>query len=108
MFGLHRNIPKAVTKFSSSYTFAMFLFTSIGGEAFSGCSGLTSIEIPNSVTSIGYQAFKDCGNIETLYVSSSIESIGDEAFVGCDKITEIKIGLEKPISFPLVRQTLQS
>ena len=71
--------------------------TSIGGEAFSGCSGLTSIVIPNSVTSIGYQAFKDCGNIETLYVSSSIESIGDEAFVGCDKITEIKIGLEKPI-----------
>ena len=31
--------------------------TSIGGSAFSGCSGLTSIEIPNSVTSIGENAF---------------------------------------------------
>ena len=34
--------------------------TSIGSYAFAGCSGLTSIEIPNSVTSIGYYAFYDC------------------------------------------------
>ena len=32
--------------------------TSIGDGAFSGCSGLTSVTIPNSVTSIGYKAFK--------------------------------------------------
>ena len=34
--------------------------TSIGGSAFSGCSGLTSVTIPNSVTSIGGSAFSGC------------------------------------------------
>ena len=69
----------------------------IGNEAFYFCSGLTSIEIPNSVTSIGYEAFKGCTNIETLYIGNSIESIGNNAFAGCEKIKEITIGVEKPI-----------
>ncbi len=34
--------------------------TSIGSSAFSGCTGLTSIEIPNSVTTIGDNAFYGC------------------------------------------------
>ncbi len=34
--------------------------TSIGGSAFSGCKGLTSVTIPNSVTSIGGSAFSGC------------------------------------------------
>ncbi|MCQ2771344.1 MAG: leucine-rich repeat domain-containing protein, partial [Clostridia bacterium] len=32
----------------------------MGERAFEGCSGLTSIEIPNSVTSIGNYAFSGC------------------------------------------------
>ena len=34
--------------------------TSIGYDAFYGCSGLTSVTIPNSVTSIGGCAFSGC------------------------------------------------
>ena len=34
--------------------------TSIGANAFWGCSGLTSVTIPNSVTSIGESAFSSC------------------------------------------------
>ena len=34
--------------------------TSIGGSAFSNCSSLTSVTIPNSVTSIGDYAFEEC------------------------------------------------
>ena len=34
--------------------------TGIAWSAFSGCSGLTSVTIPNSVTSIGWSAFEEC------------------------------------------------
>jgi hypothetical protein len=40
--------------------------TSIGTSAFFGCSGLTSVEIGNSVTSIGDFAFNGCGNLKSI------------------------------------------
>ena len=42
--------------------------TSIGGSAFYGCSGLTSVTIPNSVTSIGYSAFSGCDDLTSIVV----------------------------------------
>ena len=41
--------------------------TSIAGCAFSGCSGLTSVTIGNSVTDIGYEVFAKCSNLENVY-----------------------------------------
>ncbi len=40
--------------------------TSIGGSAFHGCKGLTSITIPNSVTSIGRVAFFNCSDLTSI------------------------------------------
>ena len=65
--------------------------TSIGDEAFSGCSKLTSIEIPNSVTSIGDHAFSDCINLTSIEIPNSVTSIGDTAFLHCSSLTSIEI-----------------
>ena len=45
---------------SVSYSGKTYSVTSIGSHAFEDCSGLTSVEIPNSVTSIGGYAFAYC------------------------------------------------
>ena len=57
--------------------------TSIGNNAFYGCNGLTSIDIPNSVTSIGYQTFRDCSGLTSCTIGSGVTSIGNYAFNGC-------------------------
>ena len=66
--------------------------TSIGQYAFSGCSGLTSIEIPNSVTSIGQYAFSGCSGLTSVEIGNSVTSIGNYAFQGCSGLTSAEIG----------------
>ena len=65
--------------------------TSIGDEAFCGCSGLTSITIPNSVTSIGHGAFLGCGGLNSVTIGSSVTSIGSSAFYSCSGLTSVTI-----------------
>ena len=59
--------------------------TSIGESAFSGCTGLTSINIPESVTSIGRSAFRGCSGLRSIYVyAETVPSTVAGAFEGCD------------------------
>ena len=63
----------------------------IGESAFSYCSGLTSITIPNSVTSIENYAFVYCTGLTSVTIPNSVTSIGSSAFSGCDGLTSITI-----------------
>ena len=65
--------------------------TSIGNEAFEGCSGLTSIEIPKGVTSIGYSAFSGCSGLTGIEIPSSVTKIREAAFSGCSGVTSINV-----------------
>ena len=65
--------------------------TSIGNDAFYGCSALTSVTIPGSVTSIGQYAFYNCSGLTSIMIPDSVTSIGDSAFNGCSALTSITI-----------------
>ena len=65
--------------------------TSIGNNAFSGCSSLASITIPSSVTSIGWHAFLGCSSLVSITIPSSVTSIGVSAFSGCSSLVSISI-----------------
>ena len=64
----------------------------IGNSAFRGCSGLTSVTIPESVTDIGDFAFYNCSSLTTITIPNSVKSIGDEAFQYCSGLTSLAIG----------------
>ena len=65
--------------------------TSIGDGAFSGCSDLTSVTIPNSVTSIGQYTFWRCTGLTSITIPNSVTSFGECAFAECSSLTSVTI-----------------
>lgn len=63
--------------------------TSIGLVAFSGCTGLTNITIPNTVTDLS--GFSSCTGLTNISIPSSVTTIGMSAFYNCTGLTNISI-----------------
>ena len=71
--------------------------TSIGGSAFAYCRGLTSVEIGNNVTSIGGSAFAGCSSLTSVEIPNSVTSIWGSTFEGCSGLTSIIVDEDNPI-----------
>ena len=69
---------------------------SIEKSAFSGCSALTSINIPSSVTSIYGHAFSGCSALTSINIPSSVTSIAGAAFSGCSALTALTVDANNP------------
>ena len=65
--------------------------TEIPNGAFSGCTALWKIKIPENVLTIGNNAFNSCSSIINVNLPNSIYTIGGYAFKGCSRITEVTI-----------------
>ena len=68
-----------------------YVVASLGASCFSGCSGLTSITIPSSVTSLGEGCFDGCRGLTSITIPSSVTSLGDDCFKECRGLTSITI-----------------
>ncbi len=65
--------------------------TSVRAYAFSGCTNLTSVTIPDNVMSIENHAFSGCSGLTSVTIPDSVTSIGEGAFCNCSGLTNVMI-----------------
>lgn len=79
-------VPATITHETVTYD-----VNTINFYAFSGCSKLSSITIPNSVTSIGEYAFNNCSSLETVEIPEGVTKLNGNVFFGCSNLTKVNI-----------------
>jgi len=63
----------------------------IADFAFSGCTQLTSVSIPESVKRIGEFAFRDCDNLQSVTIPQSVTEISKGTFYSCNALLSVTI-----------------
>lgn len=76
-------IPETVTYNGNTYN-----VIGIGKDAFSGCTYLTSVTIPNSIITIGSYAFYNCSSLTAVTIPNSVVTIGSSAFSNCSSLNK--------------------
>ena len=65
--------------------------TRIGGNAFNGCTALSSVTISNSVTVVGSWAFCDCKSLTSITIPEGVINIRDNVFRNCTSLTSVSL-----------------
>ena len=63
--------------------------TTIGNNAFIGCTYLEKVTIPEGVTYIGFGAFQECVELKEVYIPDGVKTIDDAAFCQCTGLTDV-------------------
>ena len=65
---------------------------SIEQNAFDGCTSLTSINLPSSLSSLGAGAFSGCSSLTTINIGdTNITNIKTKAFMNCSSLTSLEL-----------------
>lgn len=65
--------------------------TTVGANAFAGCTALTEVQLPESVTYIGAGAFSGCTALAGIELPETVVTLDDQAFSGCTALCEITL-----------------
>ena len=87
----YENLDNVVIPDSVTFNNKKYVVTGIDQLAFSFCTNITSVTIPNTVTEIGGRAFEYCSSLSSITIPNSVVSIGSGAFQGCSGLTTITI-----------------
>lgn len=71
-------------------------FTTIPALSFANCTSLTSVTIPNSVTEIGGSAFASCSGLTSVTIPNRVTSIRNNAFYSCSRLASVTVEATTP------------
>ena len=68
----------------------------IGESAFSNCTALAAISLPENLKTIGGEAFRNTA-LEQILIPDGVTFVGDGAFAGCNNLQEIAVAENNPV-----------
>ena len=80
-------VPETIEGYEVKWIGGVYSYT----WAFQGCTGITSIVIPDSVISIGYSAFGYCKSLTEITIPDSVTEIGNSAFDYCTSLSKVQL-----------------
>jgi len=62
----------------------------LGSFAFYNCESLISVQIPDGMTELKNSVFQNCKSLNYIHLPSSLETIGKQAFAGCEALSDLR------------------